>query len=114
TGYTVAVLSGGEKDDLDAAAKPGSRNDVSYLQITDRANDVSFVYEPNENASVTGMPLFFRRPGADGTVRVAGTTFVAALCWNVDLAAGGEMEKTIVFTIITPKKRKGRKRHDIA
>lgn len=113
-GYTVAVISEGEKDDLDAAAKPGSRNDVSYLQITDRANDVSFVYEPNENASVTGMPLFFRRPGADGTVRVAGTTFVAALCWNVDLAAGGEMEKTIVFTIITPKKRKGRKRHDIA
>ena len=53
------------------------------------------------------MPLFFKRPRFQGSdPQVAGTTFVASMCWNVDLAAGMEMEKTINFTIITPKKRR--------
>ncbi|MCH5288438.1 MAG: DUF1926 domain-containing protein [Treponema sp.] len=112
--YAVAVISGGEKGDLDAQKTPGSSPDVSFLQITDTANDISFVYEPNEDASVTCMPLFFRRPGADGAMHVAGTTFVAALSWDVELAAGGEMEKSVAFTVIIPKKRKKRKPDNIA
>ena len=108
--YKTEAISKGEKNEFAAQTKPESLSDVSYMQITDMSNDISFVYEPNENAAVTCMPLYFRRPSADGSVQIAGTTFVASLCWNVDLAAGGEMEKNINFTIITPKKRKAKKK----
>ena len=108
--YKVEAIATGEKNELTAQTKPASLSDVSYMQITDMANDISFVYEPNENAALTCMPLYFRRPRAGGTVQIAGTTFVTALSWTVDLAAGGEMEKNINFTIITPKKRKGKKK----
>lgn len=69
--------------------------DVSFVQITDTFNDISFVYEPNENCDVIFMPIS-RQNG----------TFVASLCWNVDLTGGLEMEKTVNFAIITPKKRR--------
>ncbi len=52
------------------------------------------------------MPLYFRRPTAKSTApQVIVTTVVSSLVWDVDLAAGMEMEKTINFSIITPKKR---------
>lgn len=70
--------------------------DVSFVQITDTFNDISFVYEPNENCDIVVMPVFSKR----------GTTFVASLCWKVDLTGGLEIEKTVNFTVITPKKRK--------
>ena len=69
---------------------------MSFIQITDTFNDVSFVYEPNENCDAVFIPHTSNR----------GTTFVSALCWNVDLVGGLEMEKTINFAVITPKKRK--------
>ena len=109
--YAVEVISKGEKNTLSAQKAPESIAEVSYMQITDASNDISFVYEPNEDADVTCMPLFFRRPQATSDAPlIAGTTFVASLCWNVDLAGGMEMEKTINFTIITPKKRKSKKK----
>ncbi len=105
--YSVEVIAGGERRNLDALTAPESMSDISYMQITDTANDISFVYEPNEDADITCMPLYFHRPQFQSEVpQIAGTTFVASLCWNVDLAAGMEMEKTINFTIITPKRRR--------
>ena len=105
--YSVEVIAGGEKSNLDAITAPECMHDISFMQITDTANDISFVYEPNEDADITCMPLYFHRPQPqNGNLQVAGTTFLASLCWNVDLAAGMEMEKTINFTIITPKRRK--------
>jgi len=109
--YGVEVISSGERKNVNAEKSSETVQDISYMQITDMANDISFVYEPNEDADVTCMPLFFKRPKVSADEpQIAGTTFVAALSWNVDLAAGMEMEKTINFTIITPKKRRGGKK----
>ena len=108
--YHVEAISKGEGQTIPAGKSPTSLGAVSYLQITDTSHDISFVYEPNEDADITCMPLFFRRPRGEGSVQLAGTTFVASLCWSVDLPAGGEMEKNINFTIITPKKRKSKKK----
>ena len=91
-----AVLSGTEIGIGEILKNCGSLSDVSFMQITDKFNDVSFLYEPNENCDVVFMPVSSNR----------GTTFVASLCWNVDLIGGLEMEKTINFAVITPKKRK--------
>ena len=109
--YNAEIISREEKHELSAQTKPETLTDVSFVQITDASNDISFVYELNENADVTCMPLYFRRPQTDNAIlQIAGTTFVSSLCWNVDLSAGMEMEKTINFTIITPKKRKGKRK----
>ncbi|MCR5124920.1 MAG: hypothetical protein K6B43_06980 [Treponema sp.] len=91
-----AVLSGTEIGIGEILRNCGSLSDVSFMQITDKFNDVSFLYEPNESCDVVFMPVSSKR----------GTTFVASLCWNVDLIGGLEMEKTINFAVITPKKRK--------
>ena len=110
--YKVEVISNDESVEFASAkTKPASAKNVSFIQITDTANDISFVYEPNEDASVCCMPLFFKRPVVtSATPKVAGTTFVASLVWEVDLAAGMEMEKNINFAIITPKKRSSNKK----
>lgn len=109
--YCVEVIAGNEKQKLQAETSPDTSRSVSYMQITDTSNDISFVYEPNEEADVTCMPLFFKRPKSQSDEpRVAGTTFVASLYWNVDLSAGMEMEKTVNVTIITPKKRRSGKK----
>lgn len=103
--YKVDVVSAGDSAELGSKTKPVSSKNVSFMQITDTSNDISFVLVPNEECSVTCMPLYFRRPTANSSApQVIGTTFVSSLVWDVDLAAGMEMEKTINFSIITPKK----------
>ena len=102
--YSLEVIHGAEKSLLLDGTEMGADSipqeavavsDVSFIQITDTFNDVSFVYEPNESCDALFLPFPTRR----------GTTFVASLCWNVDLVGGLEMEKTINFAVITPKKR---------
>jgi 4-alpha-glucanotransferase len=110
--YTVEAISAGQRCQPDLAQSEKIMHTVSYLQITDSASDISFVYEPNEDAGLICMPILFRRPNSEKAVPVpAGTTFVSSLCWNVDLAAGREMEKTINFSIVTPKKRRNVKKN---
>ncbi|MCR5725483.1 MAG: DUF1926 domain-containing protein [Treponema sp.] len=109
--YRVAVISQGQSCDLGVENVPGSLASCSYMQITDTAHDISFVYEPNENADAVCMPLVFHRPKQGSAApQIAGTTFVASFCWNVELQAGMEMEKTVSFTVLVPKKRRGSKK----
>lgn len=104
--YTVEVISNDEKDRIDVCESPKFVKKVSYIQLTDSSNDSSFVYEPNELCDIVCMPLVFRRPSSLSTVpQVSGTAFVTSLCWNVELSAGIEIEKTIHFSIIVPKKK---------
>ena len=109
--YKVDLISSGNGITYDQITKPASQKDVSFLQITDTSNNISFVYEPNEEeAGISCRPLYFKRPVIDSsTPQIAGTTFVSSLFWDVDLPAGRELEKTINFTIITPKKRRTKK-----
>ena len=87
-----------------------SLNEVSFMQITDLSNNVSFVYEPNEEAGIACRTLYLKRPTvASLDAQISENTFVASLYWKFDLAAGMEMEKTINFSIIIPKKRRAKK-----
>lgn len=105
--YKVEVISNDEKSEIDAKEAPRSSKKVSYMQITDISNDISFVYEPNELCDIVCMPILFRRPSSSSDVpTISGNAFVASLCWNVELEAGKEIEKTINYSIIVPKKNK--------
>lgn len=109
--YTVEAIASDEKCTPDAKRSPKTVSKVSFVQINDSVNDISFVYEPNEDASLLCMPISFRRPNSEKATPVpAGTTFVVSLCWDVDLAAGMEMEKTINFAIVLPKKKRSSKK----
>ncbi|MCR4821575.1 MAG: DUF1926 domain-containing protein [Treponema sp.] len=108
--YKVEVISNEEKSEIDAKEIAKSAKKISYVQITDTSNDISFVYEPNEHCDLVCMPVIFRRPSsASDTPVVSGNSFVASLCWNVELEAGKEIEKTINYSIIVPKKRSRKK-----
>ncbi|MBQ0052577.1 MAG: DUF1926 domain-containing protein [Treponema sp.] len=108
--YKVEVISNGEKNEIDAKESSKSLKKISYIQLTDTSNDISFVYEPNEDCDLVCMPIIFRRPSSTSdNPQISGTAFVTSLAWNVELPAGMEMEKTINFSIIVPKKRRTKK-----
>lgn len=105
--YKVEVISNNEKNEIDAKESPRSLKKISYVQLTDCSNDISFVYEPNENCDLTCMPITFRRPSGNSDIpQISGTAFVTALAWAIDLTPGMEIEKTINFSIIVPKKKR--------
>ena len=104
--YKVEVISNEVKNEIDAKDSPRFAKKISYVQITDTSNDISFVYEPNEQCDMVCMPLVFRRPSSSSeSPTVSGNAFVASLCWNIELEAGKEIEKTINYSIIIPKKK---------
>ena len=109
--YAVEVISNEAKTEIDATESPRSVKKISYIQITDSSNDISFVYEPNEDCDLVCMPILFRRPSSySDAPKVSGTAFINSLCWNVELLAGMEIEKTINFSIIVPKKKRSSKK----
>ena len=71
-------------------------NDVSYVQITDTISNVAFVLDPNENAGIVICPI-----SSD-----EGRTVSLGLCWDIDLAAGREIEKTVNFSIMAHRPRR--------
>lgn len=108
--YKVEVIMNEEKSEIDGKESPRSCKKISYMQITDTSNDISFVYEPNEICDLVCMPIIFRRPSsASDSPTISGNAFVASLCWNVELEAGKEIEKTINYSIIVPKKKSKKK-----
>lgn len=92
--YKAEVISGEEKKVLDGSVPASFESSCSYAQITDAASGSSFVLEPNEYCEFGCKTL-----GAD-----LESAFLVSLCWNVDLAAGDEMEKNISFTIVPARK----------
>lgn len=105
--YKAELISNNEKSEIGALDSVRSSRKVSYAQITDTSNDISFVYEPNEMCDMVCMPMIFRRPSSSSdTPTVSGNTFIASLCWSIELGAGREIEKTINYSIIVPKKRR--------
>jgi hypothetical protein len=71
------------------------KRNVSYVQITDVLNNVSFVTEPNEKSG------FVHNPATSSTIPAINSIHF----WNITLESEKEMEKTLNLTIITPKKR---------
>ncbi|MDD5789284.1 MAG: DUF1926 domain-containing protein [Spirochaetia bacterium] len=108
--YKLDLISGGNGITCEKAEGSIIEKDISFVQITDIATDVSFVYEPNEESGIVCRPLIFKRPCINSSVpQVSENTFTVSLFWEFDLAGGMEIEKTINFTVVTPKKRKVKK-----
>ena len=108
--YKLDLISDGNGISYETADEPVVKKDISFVQITDTSSNISFVYEPNEEAGISCQPLLFKRPDLNSkTPQIAENTFTASLFWEFDLAGGMEIEKTINFTIITPKKRRTKK-----
>jgi len=84
----------------------GIIKDVSALQFNDYANNVSFMFEPNENSDITFYPIQFKRPINNSTsYSTVGKTFCLAFVWNVELEGGKEIEKTINMSITYSKRK---------
>ena len=109
TQYTTELIENNNRKILEGDKSFNSNNGISVVQITDSLDNSSFVFEPNEDAGFMCTPITFSRP--DGSLKIpeATKTFTAALYWNVDLAAGMEMEKTINLSVIAARKIKASK-----
>ncbi len=111
--YSIEIVSGQDIVSGTSAARchesvPGGLvPKASAVQITDSNSSVSFMFTPNEEAGVTYFPVAFKRRNMDTDIlQNESRTFVAAFIWDVDLAAGMEIEKTINLTITQTRKRR--------
>jgi len=108
--YRLEVVAAGQHKELDAYSDENTvLRDISAVQITDTESNISFIFEPNENAGLTFAPILFMRPDAFGNIVPAGLTFTLSLFWSVNLSAGMEMEKTVNFSIIPLHKKQNKK-----
>lgn len=111
--FKLEILSDSMKKEIDtksssyALNESGKLSDVEGIWITDTDNNISFVYEPNESCGLSFVPIIFNRPEyTTGEIVPASMTFSSTLFWDIELAPGMEMEKTINFTILGQHKRK--------
>ena len=93
--YNIEVISNDEKILFAKMSQNNFLENISFAQITDSENNISFVYEPNEECGIVFKPIF-----SDGDFN-----FSTALCWNIELSAGMEIEKTINFAMVLPKRQ---------
>lgn len=102
-----SVIAGTSDSACHLAFDGGIVDKVSAMQISDANSGVSFVFTPNEEASVTYFPVSFRRRNMDGDiVQNESRTFVSAFIWDLDLPAGMEVEKTISFALSYARKQR--------
>ncbi len=104
--YTTDIIVNGERKNLEVPQHFNTENNVSVFQITDTTNNISFVFEPNEDCSFVCMPISFKRQDEKGNNIETSNTLSTSLYWNVELAAGMEVEKTINLMIVPAKKSK--------
>ncbi len=101
------VVTGSSAEPCRDLFKDGIAQNVSAVQISDENSNMSFVFTPNEEAGATYFPVTFKRRNMDTDIlQNESRTFVTALIWDVDLAAGMEVEKTINLTISQTRKRR--------
>ena len=104
--YKIEVVNDNQVENKTPDNLEFMRN-VDAFQIVDPDNNVVFTFEPNETANLVTYPIVFMRKKTDSTdLEPAGRTLSISLAWDVDLAAGMEMEKTINLAIVPGKKRK--------
>lgn len=104
--YKIEVVNDNQVENKTPDNLEFMRN-VDAFQIVDSDNNVVFTFEPNETANLVTYPIVFMRKKTDSTdLEPAGRTLSISLAWDVDLAAGMEMEKTINLAIVPGKKRK--------
>lgn len=110
--FSLDIVSGGKKQEINTKTSSyelndsGKLTDVEGIWVTDTDNNITFVFEPNECCGMAFNPIIFNRPEyTSGDLIPAGMTFANTMFWNIELAPGMEMEKTINFSIFSHKKR---------
>lgn len=111
--FSLDIVSGGKKQEIDTKTSSrqlndsGKLSDVEGIWVTDTDNNITFVFEPNESCGMSFNPIVFNRPEyTTGDLVPAGMTFANTMFWDITLAPGMEMEKTINFTIYSHKRAK--------
>lgn len=111
--YKLEILSDSQKKEIDTKSssydltESGMLSEVEGIWLTDTDNGITFVFEPNEVCGLSFVPIIFNRPEyTTGELVPASMTFANTLFWNVDLAPGMEMEKTINFSIFNQHGKK--------
>lgn len=103
--YKIDVVNDNQVEAKTPESLDFMRN-VDAFQIADTDNNVVFTFEPNETANLVTYPIVFMRKKTDSTdLEPAGRTLSLSLAWDVDLAAGMEMEKTINLAIVPGRKK---------
>ncbi|MCR5613280.1 alpha-amylase/4-alpha-glucanotransferase domain-containing protein [Treponema sp.] len=104
--YKIEVVNNGQIEEKTPKNLEFMKN-VDAFQLYDTDNNISFTFEPNEMANLVSYPIVFMRKKTDSSdLEPAGRTLSLSLAWDVDLACGMEMEKTINLTIISNKRKK--------
>ncbi len=113
--FSLDIVSGGKKQEINTKMSSyelndsGKLSDVEGIWVTDTDNNITFVFEPNESCGMSFNPIIFKRPEyAMGNLVPAGMTFANTMFWDITLAPGMEMEKTINFSIFNHKKKVSR------
>ena len=87
--------------------KPGvierfeKKNGVSTAVFTDTVENISFMFETNEEAGFIYAPVCFQKENAQIPYAVSG-----AFSWKIDLMPNMETEKIISLNIVTPPRQK--------
>ena len=114
--YKLEILSDDEKKEINTntsskeLTSSGQLCNVEGFWVTDTDNNISFMFEPNEACNLSFVPIIFNRPEyMTGELVPACMTFANTLCWDIELAPGMEMEKTINFNIFNMHKKRVKK-----
>lgn len=88
--FEAEIIEKGERVSIDSNSNFHTDENVSVLQLTDIKENTSFVFEPNEESGMSCLNI--------------GKIKCISFYWNIELAGGMEMEKTINLSIVTPRK----------
>ena len=111
--YKVDVANAKQTKEIESRKKSrdcytnGYASNIFVVQVSDPKNEISFVFEPNENCNYCFYPLVFKRPDEkSGMNTPVGETFVSTLFWELDIEPGKETEKNFNFSIYSTHKHK--------
>ncbi len=103
--YEAELIHSGKRETVPLTKPTNFESGIQTLVLTNTPNKTSFVFEPNEDAGFALLPLTFSRPCAEDGTLFASRSYCISFFWEVDLAAGMEMEKTVSISFVTAKKR---------
>lgn len=85
------------------------QNDVSFARFTDKIGDVSFNFQPNENSGLCIQQLNLCRSLQEPNQKQYCATTLSFF-WDIDIAPGLELEKTLYMSILTKQESTKSKR----
>lgn len=103
--YNAEIVLNANRKAINDKSSYNVEKGVSVLYIKDTGNKNSFIFEPNEESGFCTNYISFKRPDGQGNVKENAHTLTASFYWNVELAVGRAIEKTVNFTIVPEKKQ---------